>query len=167
MASRKTLSIEPLGSRFGWGRERTIGRGGERKRGRTMWSGFRAFLLKTNALALAIGVIIGAALGTVVNSLVNDIIMPPIGLLLGGVDFAALKYVLKEAVNGDPTTEVAIRYGLFINAVITFVVVAFVVWQLSKRLITEDVPPEVKACPFCKEPNAVDATKCRACASAI
>ena len=126
---------------------------------------FRAFLLKTNALALAIGVIIGAALGTVVNSLVNDIIMPPIGLALGGVDFASLQIVLKEA---TATSEaVAIRYGLFINAVITFVVIALVVWWISRMFIKEDAPAEVKTCPFCMEANAVGATKCRACASSI
>ncbi|MEA2674164.1 MAG: large conductance mechanosensitive channel [Chloroflexota bacterium] len=129
--------------------------------------GFRGFLLKTNALALAVGVIIGTALGTVVNSLVNDIIMPPIGLLLGGVDFSALKIVLKRAVGGDPTTEVAIRYGLFLNAIIAFIIVAFVVWQISKMFIKEPAPAEVKTCPFCKEANALDATKCRACASSI
>jgi large conductance mechanosensitive channel len=128
---------------------------------------FRAFLLKTNALALAIGVIIGTALGTVVNSLVNDVIMPPIGLVLGGIDFSELKFVLKAAVGGDPATEVAIRYGAFINAVIAFVVIAFVVWRLSKMFIREEAAPEVKTCPFCKEANAADATKCRACASSI
>jgi large conductance mechanosensitive channel len=128
---------------------------------------FRGFLLKTNALALAIGVIIGTALGTVVNSLVNDIIMPPIGLLLGGIDFAALRWVLKAAVDGDPATEVAIRYGAFLNAVIAFVIVAFVVWRLSKVFVREEIAGEVKTCPFCKEANALDATKCRACASAI
>ena len=128
---------------------------------------FRAFLLKTNALALAIGVIIGWALGTVVNSLVNDIIMPPIGLLLGGVDFAAQKWVLKGATGGDPATEVAIRYGTFINAIIAFIVIAFVVWQVSKSFIKEPPPDEVKTCPFCKEPNALDASRCRACASGI
>ena len=127
---------------------------------------FRGFLLKTNALALAIGVIIGVALGAVVNSLVNDVIMPPIGYLLGGVDFASLKVVLKPAVGGDPATEVAIRYGAFINALITFVVVALVVWQISKAFIKED-PGEVKTCPFCLEPNALEATKCKACTSAI
>ncbi|HET9614796.1 MAG TPA: large conductance mechanosensitive channel protein MscL [Candidatus Limnocylindrales bacterium] len=132
-----------------------------------MLAEFRAFLLKTNALALAIGVIIGTALGTVVNSLVNDIIMPPIGVVLGGVDFGQLKWVLKSAVNNDPTTEVAIRYGAFINAVIAFIVIAFVVWQISKMFIKEPAPAEVKTCPFCKEPNALDASKCRACASAI
>ena len=132
-----------------------------------MLSEFKGFLLKTNALALAIGVIIGAALGTVVTSLVEDIIMPPIGLALGGVEFADLKLVLKAAEAGDPTTEVAIRWGAFLNAVITFIIIAFVVWQISRTLIKEDPGPEVKTCPYCKEPNASDATKCRACASAI
>jgi large conductance mechanosensitive channel len=132
-----------------------------------MLSEFKAFLLKTNALALAIGVIIGGALGTVVNSLVNDLIMPPIGYVLGGVDFSQLKVVLKAAVGGDPSTEVAIRWGAFINAIIAFVVIGFVVWQISKMFIKEPAPAEVKTCPFCKEPNAVDASKCRACASAI
>ena len=129
---------------------------------------FRAFLLKTNALALAIGVIIGGALGTVVNSLVNDIIMPPVGALLGGGDFGQLKLVLRAAAPGaDPATEVAIRWGAFVNAVIAFIVIAFVVWQISKTIIKEPPPDEVKTCPFCKEANAVDASKCRACASAI
>jgi large conductance mechanosensitive channel len=131
-------------------------------------SEFRAFLLKSNALALAIGVIIGGALGTVVNSLVNDIIMPPVGLVLGGIDFAAQKIVLKAAAPGaDPATEVAIRYGTFINAIIAFIVIAFIVWQIGKMFIKEPPPAEVKTCPFCKEANAVDASKCRACASAI
>ena len=132
-----------------------------------MLTEFRAFLVKSNALALAIGVIIGGALGTVVNSLVNDIIMPPIGYALGGVDFASLKYVLKPAVNGDPATEVAIRWGVFINSVIAFVIIAFVVWQISRSLVKEPPAEEVKTCPYCKEPNAVDATKCKACASEI
>ena len=128
---------------------------------------FRAFLLKTNALALAIGVIIGAALGSVVNSLVNDIIMPPVGMALGGVDFSTLKVVLKPAVGGDPATEVAIRYGVFVNALITFVIIALVVWLISRTFIKDAPADEVKTCPYCKEPNAVDATKCKACASEI
>ena len=103
-------------------------------------SEFREFLVKSNALALAIGVVIGAALGTVVNSLVQDIIMPPIGYALGGVDFSSLRIVLKEATGGDPATEVAIRYGVFINAVITFIVIAFVVWRISKAFIREEAP---------------------------
>ena len=124
-----------------------------------MFGEFRAFLLKTNALALAIGVIIGAALGTVVDSLVKDIIMPPIGFVLGKVDFSAL--VL------DLGSGVVIRWGAFVTNVISFVIVAFVVWQISRMFIKEPPPAEVKTCPFCKEPNAIDATKCRACASAI
>jgi large conductance mechanosensitive channel len=132
-----------------------------------MLSEFKGFLLKTNALALAIGVIIGGALGTVVNSLVNDIIMPPIGYALGGVDFASLKIVLKPAVGGDPATEVAIRYGAFINAVIAFIIIALVVWQISKMFIKEPEEADVKVCPYCKEANAIDATKCKACASEI
>jgi large conductance mechanosensitive channel len=129
---------------------------------------FRGFLLKTNALALAIGVIIGVALGSVVTSLVNDVIMPPIGVLLGGVDFSTLKIVLKSAaVGGDPATEVAIRWGLFVNSIITFVVVAFVVFWIGRTFIKEAPAAEVKTCPFCKEANAVDASRCRACTSAI
>lgn len=130
-------------------------------------AGFREFLLKTNALALAIGVIIGVALGDVVNSLVNDIIMPPIGLALGGIDFSQLKVVLKDALNGDPKTEVAIRYGNFINLVIAFIVIALVVYWIQKMLVKEPPPAEVKTCPFCKEANAVDASRCRACTQPI
>ncbi len=128
---------------------------------------FRGFLLKTNALALAIGVIIGVAAGSVVTSLVNDIIMPPIGILLGNVDFSDLKIILKEAAGSDPTTEVAIRWGAFINTLINFVVVAFVVFWIGKMFIEDAPATEVKTCPFCKEANAVDASKCRACASSI
>jgi large conductance mechanosensitive channel len=129
---------------------------------------FRGFLLKTNALALAIGVIIGVALGSVVTSLVNDVIMPPIGVLLGGVDFSTLKIVLKAAAAGtDPATEVAIRWGLFVNSIITFVVVAFVVFWIGRTFIKEAPAAEVKTCPFCKEANAVDASRCKACTSAI
>ncbi len=135
-----------------------------------MLSEFRAFLLKTNALALAVGVIIGGALGTVVNSLVNDIIMPPIGVILGGVDFSALVIKLKDATvdsAGKPVPEVDIRWGAFINAVIAFIVIAFVVWRISKMFIKEAPPPDVKTCPFCKEPNDAAATKCKACTSEI
>ena len=112
-----------------------------------MFAEFKAFLTKSNALALAVGVIIGAALGNVVKSLVDDIIMPPIGLILGGVDFTALKIVLKEAVGGDPATEVAIRWGAFVQVTITFVIVAFVVYLITKTLIREPeaapaAPPE-------------------------
>ena len=99
--------------------------------------GFRGFLTKSNALALAIGVIIGVSLGTVVNTLVSAIIMPPIGWALCGIDFASMKTVLGTNANGE---EVAIGWGLFINALITFVVVMFVVYVIS-RLFIKEAPP--------------------------
>jgi large conductance mechanosensitive channel len=112
-----------------------------------MLTEFKGFLTKTNALALAIGVIIGSALGAVVTSLVNDIIMPPIGVLLGGVDFKSLVIKLKDATvdaAGKPVPEVDIRYGTFINLVIAFVVVALIVFLIAKALIREEkpAPPE-------------------------
>ena len=130
-------------------------------------SGFKTFLLTTNALALAVGVIIGVAMGNVVNSLVNDIIMPPIGYALGNVDFSQLKIVLKAAVGGDVKTEVAIRYGTFLNFVITFVIVALVVYIITRIMLRPAPVAPAKNCPFCKESVPADATKCRACASAI
>jgi large conductance mechanosensitive channel len=135
-----------------------------------MLSEFRAFLLKTNALALAVGVIIGVALGNVVSSLVNDIIMPPIGVLLGGIDFSSLVIKLKDATvdaAGKPVPEADIRYGAFINAVIAFIIVALVVFLIARTFVKEAPAAPSKTCPFCKEGNAVDATKCKACASAI
>ncbi|HEY5487140.1 MAG TPA: large conductance mechanosensitive channel protein MscL [Candidatus Limnocylindrales bacterium] len=128
-------------------------------------SGFKAFLLKTNALALAVGVIIGVAMGNVVTSLVTNVIMPPIGLALGGLDFSQLTWVLKAT--GDPKTEVAVRYGTFINVVITFVVVALVVYVISSLLLREAPAAPTKTCQYCKETVPADATKCRACASVI
>jgi len=101
-----------------------------------MFGEFKTFLTKSNALALAIGIIIGIALGAVVNSLVKDIIMPPIAYLLGGIDFSQFKIVLKDT--GDPTTEVAIRYGAFLLTLIQFFVVALVVFWIGKLVIREE-----------------------------
>jgi large conductance mechanosensitive channel len=100
--------------------------------------GFRSFLTKTNALALAIGVIIGVALGSVVTTLVNAIIMPPIGWLLGSVDFASIKTVLGTNAKGE---QVSIGWGLFLNSLIVFVVVMLVVYIISKLFIKEAPPP--------------------------
>ena len=132
-----------------------------------MFNEFKTFIMRGNVMDLAVGIVIGAAFTTVINSFVNDILMPPIGMALGGVDFKELKIVLRAATGGDPATEVAIRWGLFLNAVIAFVIIAFVVWRLSKLFIREVEPPPSKTCPFCRQPNAVDATKCMFCASPI
>lgn len=99
--------------------------------------GFKDFLLKTNALALAVAVIIGAALGTVVKSLIDDVIMPPIGFVIGGVDFSSLQIVLGKAKDG---TDVAIRWGTFVNSILTFAVIAFVVYWISKMFIRPEPP---------------------------
>ena len=131
-------------------------------------SGFKAFLLKTNALALAVGVIIGVAMGDVVKSLVDDIIMPPIGMLLGNLDFSQLEIVLKAST--DPTKEVAIRYGQFIN-VETRAQLNEQRFNVLTSLLLREAPkepePPPKPCQYCKETVPADATKCRACTSAI
>ena len=100
--------------------------------------GFKAFLTKSNALALAVGVIIGVALGAVVNSLVNDVIMPPIGYVLGGIDFSKIKTDLGTNAKGEM---VSIGWGLFINSLIVFVIVMLVVYVISKLFIKEAPPP--------------------------
>jgi large conductance mechanosensitive channel len=128
-----------------------------------MWSDFKGFLTKSNALALAVGLILGVALGAVVKSLVDDIIMPVVGLLLGGVDFASLQIVLKDA---TATSEaVAIRYGLFINNVITFIIVALVVFLIARRLLPK--PGPMRDCPYCGESVNAAATRCKFCTSEL
>jgi large conductance mechanosensitive channel len=104
-----------------------------------MWHEFRAFAIRGNVVDLAVGIILGAAFTTIVNSLVNDIIMPPFGLLIGGIDFANFFVTLKGG--SFPTLEAAktagavtINYGLFINAVIRFVIVAFAIFILVKQI---------------------------------
>ena len=135
-----------------------------------MWTEFKGFLLKTNALALAIAFILGVALAAVVTSLVTDIIMPPVGLLLGGVDFQNLFIDLsgkgyttlaqaKEA--GAPT----INYGTFLMTVITFIIVAFVVFLIARSLIKE--PAASKDCPRCAMPIPLAATRCPNCTSEL
>ena len=100
--------------------------------------GFRSFLTKTNALALAIGVIVGVSLGTVVTTLVDAIIMPPIGWALNGVDFSSIKTVLGKDAKGE---QVAIGWGIFLNSLIVFVVVMLVVYLISRIFIKEASPP--------------------------
>jgi large conductance mechanosensitive channel len=134
---------------------------------------FKEFLLKTNALALAVGVIIGAAVGKVVTSLVNDILMPPIGLMLGNIDFSNLFLnlssthyaTLDEAKKaGAPT----INYGLFINTIIDFAIVAFCIFLITKvamRPAPAPPAPATKECPQCLETIPKAAKKCKFCGS--
>lgn len=115
-------------------------------------SEFKAFVMRGNVLDLAVGVVIGAAFGKIVTSLVDQIIMPPIGLLIGGVDFSAYKWILKTA-GPDGKGEVAIQFGAFLNTVIQFAIVAFAIFVVIKivnRMVKKEEaapappPPEVE-----------------------
>ena len=97
-----------------------------------LFSEFKTFAMRGNVIDMAVGIIIGGAFGTLVNSLVKDVVMPPIGFLLGGVDFSDLSLTLKHAVGEQPA--VVIKYGMFINAVISFLIVAFAVFILVKTI---------------------------------
>src|SRR5262245_10669573 len=133
-----------------------------------MWRDFREFLLKQNALALAVGVIVGAAIGKVVTSVVSDLLMPVIGLALPGGNWREWKYVLSQTVGPDGKEIVsAINYGAFLGTVIDFVIVSFVVFLIVKRLLKPAPDAPTKGCPYCLETIPAAATKCRACASAL
>ncbi len=136
-----------------------------------MWQELKDFLLKQNALALAVGVITGAALGRVVSSVVADLLMPVIGLGLPGGDWREARFVLSQTAGPDGAPVVsAINYGSFMGAVIDFAIVSFVVF-LIVRAVLPSAPPAVtapvKECPFCLEAIPAGAKKCRACASAL
>lgn len=106
-------------------------------------SDFKAFVARGNVVDLAVAVVIGAAFGRIVTSFVNDIIMPPIGVLVGGIDFSSLKWIIKDS--PDPKHVVSINYGAFVNTVISFLIIAlavFVVIKLIERMMPKkDVPP--------------------------
>ncbi len=139
---------------------------------------FRAFIMRGNVIDLAVAVIIGAAFGKIVASLVNDILMPPIGLALGGVNFADLFINL----SGTPYASLAeaqaagaptINYGLFINTVIEFVVIAFVVFLVVRALNRMQQPkpavaaPATRDCPYCATAIPIQAVRCPHCTSAL
>lgn len=143
---------------------------------------FKEFAVKGNVIDMAVGIIIGAAFGTIVNSLVADIIMPPIGLLLGKVDFSNLFFVLKEGATVPPpyatiadakkAGAVTLNYGLFINTITSFIIVAFAIFFLVKninRLKREkESPPSVpttKECPYCLSAVPLKAVRCPQCTS--
>jgi large conductance mechanosensitive channel len=129
---------------------------------------FKEFLLKQNALALAIGVIIGAAIGKVVSSIVEDAINPVIGLILPGGDWRNAKIVLTHGVDaaGKPT-EAAITYGHLIGAAIDFLIIAFVVYMIGKAFLPKPGAPTTKECPQCKESIPIAATRCKACTQPV
>lgn len=133
-----------------------------------MWPEFKAFLTKSNALALAVAVIIGAAMGKVVTAITGDLLMPVIGMILPKGDWREAKVVLSTSTDAaGKLTENAIRYGDFFGAVVDFLIIAFVVFLLTKAMIKPAPEVPVKTCPYCKEKNDEAASKCKACTSAI
>jgi len=145
-----------------------------------MWKEFKEFAVKGNAVDMAVGIIIGAAFGAIVKSLVDDVIMPPIGLLLGNVDFKDLFIVLKEGATAGPyltlaqanaAAAVTLNYGIFINMVISFLIVAFAVFILVKGINKlkkqEEAAPDKKDCPYCLSAIPIKATRCAHCTSEV
>ena len=130
---------------------------------------FKKFLTDSNALALAIGVIIGAATGKLVTAVVSDLLMPVIGLVVPQGDWREWQFILSEHTDkAGKLTVNAIKYGDFIGTVIDFLIIAFVVFQITKLLLPKPAPAApTKTCPECQENVPVAARKCRACASAV
>lgn len=149
-----------------------------------MLNDFKSFIMRGNVLDMAVGIIIGASFGSIVKSLVDDVIMPPIGLLLGNVDFSNLFIVLKEGANAAaPYATVAsakaagavtLNVGLFINTVISFLIVAFAVFMLIRAVgrmrRQEEAPvaaPTTKSCTYCYTDIPLQATRCPHCTSQL
>ena len=145
---------------------------------------FREFAVRGNVVDMAVGIIIGAAFGTIVKSLVADVIMPPIGLLLGNVDFSNLFIVLKEGANAaapyaslaaaNEAGAVTLNYGTFINTVISFLIVAFAVFMvirsMNKLKRKQEEPPKeptTKDCPHCFTTIPIKAVRCPHCTSEL
>ena len=147
-----------------------------------MWKEFKEFAVKGNAVDMAVGIILGAAFGAIVKSLVDDVIMPPIGLFLGNVDFKDLFLVLKEgATTAGPyltlaqakaAAAVTLNYGVFLNLVISFLIVTCAVFLLVKGINTlkreeKETEPESKDCPYCLSTVPIKAKRCAHCTSEI
>lgn len=147
----------------------------------SMMKEFKEFAVKGNVVDMAVGIIIGAAFGTIIKSLVADVIMPPIGLALGNVDFANLFVVLKQGVPAGPYATLAdaqaagavsINYGTFVNTIISFIIIALAVFLLVRNVNkmkreAEEPPaePTTKDCPFCFSTIPIKATRCGYCTS--
>jgi large conductance mechanosensitive channel len=148
-----------------------------------MFKEFKKFAMRGNVVDMAVGIIIGAAFGAIVKSLVDDLIMPPIGLLLGNVDFANLFLVLKEGAAPEPYASldaakkagaVTLNYGVFINAIVSFTIVAFAVFMLVRavnklKAAEEEAPaePATKDCPYCFTAIPIKAKRCPHCTSEL
>ncbi len=149
-----------------------------------MFKEFKEFAMRGNVIDMAVGIIIGAAFGTIVKSLVADIIMPPIGLLLGNVDFTNLFLVLKEGTaaaapyaslaDAQAAGAVTLNYGLFINTIVSFIIVAFsvflVIRSINRLKRKEEAPPAeptTKECPHCFSTISIKATRCPSCTSEL
>jgi large conductance mechanosensitive channel len=129
---------------------------------------FREFLLKQNALALAVGVITGAALGRVVTSLVSDLLMPMISLGMPAGDWRAAKIVLSQGVGPDGKEVVnALNYGAFMGTVVDFVIVSFAVFLIVRQFLKPSPEAPTRTCQFCRETVPAEATRCRACTSTL
>lgn len=144
---------------------------------------FREFAVRGNVMDMAVGIIIGGAFGTVVKSFVDDVLMPPIGILIGDVDFQDMLVVLREGSPGGPYETLAaareagavtLNLGLFINATVSFIIVAFAVFMVIRAMNRmkreEEAPaaePTTKACPFCASDIPIPATRCPNCTSQL
>jgi len=142
---------------------------------------FKAFALRGNVVDMAVGIIIGGAFGTIVKSLVDDVLMPPIGLLIGNVDFSELFFVVKSGAVAGPYATLAaardagavtVNYGLFVNAVVSFLIVAFAVFLLVRAMVKlqrkeEAAPaaPTTKDCAYCMTAIPIKAVRCPHCTS--
>lgn len=148
-----------------------------------MWNEFKEFLKRGNVVDMAVGIVIGAAFGAVIKALVDNVIMPPIGLLLGNVDFQNIMTVLKAGDPAGPYATVAqaqeagavvIAWGVFLNAVISFIIIAFVVFllikyynKLQKKPEPAPAAPTTKTCPYCHMEIPIEATRCPYCTTEL
>ena len=139
----------------------------------SMMKEFKEFAMRGNVVDMAVGIVIGGAFGKIVSSFVKDVLMPPIGVLLGGVDFSNLTITIREAIGDTPA--VLLKYGVFINTVIDFIIIAFAIFMVIKgmnKMKKEEKPappaePTTKECPYCLTEIPIKATRCPNCTSQL
>jgi large conductance mechanosensitive channel len=145
---------------------------------------FKEFAMRGNVIDMAVGIVIGSAFGAIVNSLVNDILMPPLGMILGGIDFSDKFWLLKTGASPGPYESllaaqeagaVTINYGLFINAIVSFIIIAFALFLIIRNINrlqktedeTTDLTPTTKNCPYCFTEIPIKALRCPHCTSEL